>query len=131
MTAHHDVDQMGLLFDSFLELGVDPDTLHSRDTGDKGELVELDAFSNAPNQESWSNDDVYQFVERFFTASISTLGSPFAGHKARDEARGWLLSDDTAYPLSFVNCCAMLGYDHDELRSRVLLTCKNVAFRDW
>jgi hypothetical protein len=51
------------------------------------------------------------------------MGAPeVSGRRAWRELReveGWLASDDTAWPLSFVNVAALLGLDPDYVRVRL------------
>lgn len=126
MLAYHHDDQLELL-----------EGLYEDDVAaaDKGRLLSVVTAETppqiTPNKQLWTDDVILNFVKKFLKASLYTVGSPFAGQSTRSDAREWLLSDDTDNPLSFLNCCTMLGYDSDALRSRTLLTAKQMKTRDW
>lgn len=92
----------------------------------EAKVLFADPAAFAPSEFEWSDDQIVHFVEKFVISSLKTLGSGYAGRTVKEEVKQWLLSDDTENPLSFVNCCSLLGYDKDELRSRVLLSVRDM-----
>ncbi|WP_193067869.1 MULTISPECIES: hypothetical protein [Halomonas] len=137
----HNDAQLELLYEAYLEVGInllkpaanDSDQENVAPTESRLSVVETETPPQlTPNKQLWTDDVILNFVKNFLKASLYSVGSPFAGQFTRSEAREWLLSDDTDNPLSFLNCCTMLGYDDpDALRSRTILTAKQMKTRDW
>ena len=126
MAAYHDL-QFGFEFEAPEDLSIsDSQPLITP------QYFELDTSQNAPNVETsdWSDSDILLFVENYLHASLALLGSGYAGNAARKEVTAWLMDEGTDNPLSFNNCCAMLGFDNEELRSHTLRVLRHTTKRD-
>lgn len=85
-------------------------------------IIEGDMLSL--NDETWSDADILHFVERFLMASLAVLASGYQKKESKDEVKAWLMDIDSDNPLSFSNCCVMLGYDSEELSTWTKLAIK-------
>lgn len=127
ITSHP--SQLAFNIDQFLEKN-HQNEVDKKVIEDVSNVFHIDSSLLRENDETWTDSDIIIFVERYLMASLSTLASGYAGKSAKEEIRKWLIAEDMVNPLSFVNCCIMLGYDAEELRSRALLAEKRAVSRD-
>ena len=65
--------------------------------------------------DDWTTDDISELQYGMIKSAIDDVRDGRKSKKMQQEARDWLLSEDSALPLSFSNCCLALGLDADVL----------------
>jgi hypothetical protein len=68
-------------------------------------------FSNA-----WTTDEINELRLGMIVSALDDIRDNRKSKKMQQEAREWLVSNDSISPFSFQNCCYFLGLDSERLR---------------
>lgn len=78
---------------------------------------EMDSVEGVPQIEPWSEDEVYRLHVFVLERSLDVLADTRTSKATVTEILAWVgeTPDEPAAGISYRRCCALLGYDPDEL----------------
>lgn len=66
--------------------------------------------------DEWTTEDITELQMGMIKSAIEDLRDGRKSKKMQQEAKEWLISDDSTSPFSFNNCCSVLGLDAEKLK---------------
>jgi hypothetical protein len=81
-------------------------------------LKNCHATSGTDNSHSinWTHDDIIELRLGMIVNALQEIRDGRKSKQMRQDARNWLMSNDTQNPFSAVNCCLVIGLDIHRLR---------------
>jgi hypothetical protein len=70
--------------------------------------------------EQWTSSDIEELQMAMINSALVDIRDKRKSEQMRREAYEWLMSDDSEWPLSYVNCCQSIGLDAVVLRELFL-----------